>query len=262
VTRDLFSSEVIETFTDSKKRSTYYRILLTLLIIVALDTTVVPTAVAQRSGNHHFRNSKIISSVVQVQRIDKSTGSWGTVGAGVFLKSDTLGTRYYFITARHLYLPYDSINLIYHTYGLTRTGKHVGLRIGSDVLNRNLIPAYVPKTEDSDFVVVPIVPDTSITLGGIAFDECAKFDDLDYGQSVQFYGYPSYDFLGLSVGEYDFPVCRTGHIAYFFVDSIETKYVETGIQRGMFLVDGFSIGGNSGGLCLPLITRPSMMVRN
>ena len=85
----------------------------------------------------------------------------------------------------------------------------------------------------------------------LEYSRFREFEDLHVGEDIYFFGFP----LGLTgpTGKEDFPLLRSGIVAYKSIDT--TRIAGIIIDSTMFLIDGFSFGGNSGSPVLTRVTR-------
>ena len=91
-------------------------------------------------------------------------------------------------------------------------------------------------------------PTAKVDVRQLDYSRLKSFDSLEVGEDVYFFGYPL-GILGLK-GKGDFPILRSGVVSY---KSFELTLIgESIIDSAMFLIDGFSFGGNSGS---PVLTR-------
>ncbi len=215
-----------------------------LCLLIAI-CSIVPTADGQESGTQHWRSSQILESVVLIQSYDVSTESWRPFGTGVTLDLDTTLPYIYLVTNRHIYIGRDTLALQMNVYAESDSQSFFAqplLRITAE----NTV-AFCPNTSDSDFAIIRLDrPKPKGQYNPLPAEKIISFDSLQYGEQVEFYGFPAYSQFGLSAAKFQFPVCRGGTIAYFTHDDVYysgTKYM----TPGMFLIDGVSIGGNSGG---------------
>ena len=97
-------------------------------------------------------------------------------------------------------------------------------------------------------VRIGVPPDVSVNARLFDYPRFKYIDDVEVGEDVYFFGFP----LGIvgRKGMGDFPILRSGIVSY---KSLElTRIGDAIIDSAMFLIDGFSLAGNSGS---PLLTR-------
>jgi len=198
---------------------------------------------ASTIGGQHWRSGRLLQSVVLIEAINADS-SWGPYGTGVFVDIDSSLDHVFVLTNRHIYMGRDSLRLVFRRYvkgdgSTTYKERRLMIRRESRVA--------VPSTSDSDFVAIFINrPPDSLQYRPVPPDFTVELSDLDYGEDVIFFGYPNYEMYGFYKGKWDLPVVRSGTIAYFAQDDV-TLGGQKVMMAGMFLIDGVSMGGNSGG---------------
>lgn len=173
---------------------------------------------------------------------------------------DTTWPSVFVITNKHIYMGRDSLRYVFRRYW-----REDSLSMYNEIpqVIRKNVGAYIPTTDDSDFVAVVITrPSDDTHLQPVAAERIVSFDDLEYGEAVVFYGYPNYESYGLYRGQFDMPIARSGSIAYFSHHDVWFGGKRVMIPS-MFLIDGVSMGGNSGGpvfIRRPYINKNSIIV--
>lgn len=221
-----------------------------LIILTLLCITATVNSAWNRSGTQHWRSDDVLESVVQIQKRDTGQDKWITHGTGVAIDIDSTKPFFCVITNRHLIISNDaprkdSIRLIFHIYSTSDSvtvfrEQPVRLLLDSSFVSWSNKPG-------ADYAIVRIerFPD-SVNYEPIKYSQVIPFDSLDYGDDIEFLGFPEYSQFGLLEGNFDLPILRKGAIAYFAINDYSYGK-EIYMTEGMFLVDGVSFGGNSGG---------------
>ncbi|MCJ7498411.1 MAG: serine protease [candidate division Zixibacteria bacterium] len=215
--------------------------ILTSIILVV----IFELAFGQVSGRQHWKSSDILESVVLIMTYTPD-GQLRPFGTGVMIDLDSTLPNIYLVTNRHLYVGRDSLVLQINTYSSKCPMDYYVSKIKTLYTKRT--NAFYPSTQDSDFVIIEIarLPD-SIQYKPFPISNSVSFNDLEYGESVEFFGFPSYEEFGLFSLKFKFPIVRSGMVAFFALEDIYYKGKQKYMLPGMFLIDGVSIGGNSGG---------------
>lgn len=216
-----------------------------LVIAVALIAWLVQAAAAGKLLANHWRSKGLLEPIALIMAFDTASQSWNPFGTGVLYDIDSTFPYIYLITNRHIYVNKDSLRISFPNFRHSEKYTFATKRFAT--LHKNATRDIVPKNEDSDFVAIPIVrPHDSLSITPITEAETVRLDDLEYGEQVLFFGYPYYDDYGLYGNEWNLPVCRDGSVAFFATQDIYFADLKFMIP-GMYLIDGVSIGGNSGG---------------
>jgi len=228
------------------------RVLITILISFAF----LGEAEAQRSGPQHWEMSEAMSSVAYLMKYD-SLGQLSPFGSGVILDFDTSKTFVLLVTNRHLCVGRDSLAVQLNAYQ-QRDSLQILI---SNVVNVKLHQGTVifPASPDSDFAVIKLQrPRSETTFFRPTSENTIDLSQLRYGDEVLFLGFPAYGLYGLDAARFRFPIARAGSIAFFAQEDIYFAQNKKYMIPGMFLIDGESFGGNSGG---PVFVRRPVLHR-
>ncbi len=202
------------------------------------------------SGAQHWRSSTILENIVMIQAYDSVSSKWNPFGTGVFIDYDTSSASIYLVTNRHIWTSRDSFRLELNHYQMMDSVPSFMPALA--IISKKKVRSWCPENADSDFAIVELPRATGqFKLNAITQRNIVHFDDLEYGEPVEFYGFPAYLDYGLFKPTYHLPVSRSGSVSYFAQEDIyfgEKRF----LIPGMLLIDGVSIGGNSGG---PVFTR-------
>ncbi len=106
--------------------------------------------------------------------------------------------------------------------------------------------AFVPSSDDSDFALIPIERKSMRdSIYPIKRSEMLGFDKIKCGTDVLYYGYPMRD-KGIFSGVFTPPLCRSGTISAVLRENLSYRGIRK-LMAGTILIDGVSLGGNSGG---------------
>lgn len=214
------------------------------LIMFALSVISTKAVGEFKLADAHWRARNILPPIALLRGIDPNTNEWKCLGAGVLVDFDTAYESVFLVTNRHIFLSRDSFQVEMRSYH-SRDSLVVYQEISFRLVKAS---AFCPSTKDSDFVAIPISRSEAKERGmtSIQYSDMATYEDLNLGDDVEFYGYPSYDAFGLSSDEFNVPLVRRGTISFFAVRDFIQGQVN-GILKGEILIDGISMGGNSGG---------------
>jgi len=210
-------------------------ICLSITIIFILINTDLS---AQKSGLQHWKSKEIIGSVALIKAYDDRNNLWYPFGTGVLIDIDTTSSSFMLVTNRHIYVARDTFEVQLNLYMDSNENtyyKSVNLPISKNNT------AFIPTTQDSDFVIIFVNRPAEVGINGITLGEIIQTPMLEYGSEVEFYGYPLYAQFGLQRNPFQFPIMRRGAIAYFANDASIN-----GLLPSMYLLDGASYGGGSG----------------
>lgn len=216
-----------------------------LVIAIVLVAWLVQPAAAGKLLGPHWRSQGLLEPIALIMAFDTVSQSWYPFGTGVLYDVDSTYPDIYLITNRHIYVNKDSLRMSFpnfrHSEGRTFAAEAFA------TFHKNTTKALMPEDADSDFVAIPIArPHDSFSIAAITEAKTVRLDDLEYGEQVLFFGYPYYADYGLYGNEWNLPVCRDGSVAFFATQDIYFAHLKFLIP-GMYLIDGVSMGGNSGG---------------
>lgn len=218
-----------------------------LVIICIIVIGLYTPSILSQTGRQHWRIHDIIESIVLITAYNDRDSAWLPHGTGVFIDIDSTWPDIYLLTNQHIFNSRDSFIIKQNFYYESDDDTSLFIYEACEftyVKNGN---EYCPSTEDSDFVIIPIPrPPDSLESDAIPARDFISFDRLDYGMDVEFYGFPNYLDWGLYKYTYNMPILRSGSISYFSYDKVFDGKKKI-LMPGMLLIDGVSIGGNSGG---------------
>ncbi len=216
-----------------------------LVIAVVLVVWLVQAAAAGTLLKPHWRSKSLLEPIALIMAFDTASQSWYPFGTGVLCDIDSTFPDIYLITNRHIYVNKDSLKISFPNF------RHSEGRIFAveafATFHKNTTKALMPEDADSDFVAIPIArPHDSLSINPITEEKTIRHNDLEYGEQVLFFGYPNYADYGLYGNVWNLPICRDGSVAFFATQDVYfagSKF----LIPGMYLIDGVSLGGNSGG---------------
>jgi hypothetical protein len=182
----------------------------------------------------------------------KLDGTLDTVahGTGFIFFDSTLG-GYFLVTNRHILKNRDKIFIRLNKAEFDPQKDKVSyLREPCPLIGKDSKPLWKghPNQNIDVAAVKLLLPNKKINNTRLEYPRFKNFDNLEVGEDVYFFGFP----LGVSglKGRGDFPILRSGIVSY---KSFESTWIgDIIIDSSMFLIDGFSFGGNSGS---PVLTR-------
>ena len=197
-----------------------------------------------KSGKQHWNSQDIIEDVVLIEKYIPENNSYKIHGVGVIVDFDTLSENMQIITNRHIVSGSERMQFNFYSYTLTDSLQLFNI-IPFELLNPSMVCLY-PNSDDSDFAIIEI-PRKELSKYYNPLDKVIPIsvDSLFYGENVEFYGFPlagDPSFLNI---KYRFPTVRAGAIAYFINEYFSVYGIP--LLAGVFLIDGVSEGGNSGG---------------
>lgn len=206
-----------------------------VLILVTFCSHIIH---AENSGSQHWKSKDVLSAVALIEVYIETNKDWYPFGTGVLLDLNADWPHIFLVMNRHIYTARDSFRVQVNFY--TRDDSTKTYENKTFVFSKKA-PAFVPSTEDSDFVAILIKRPKYAGFNPIRFDEIRGSQTLEYGDDVEFYGFPLYINMGLHKSKFKFPLLRSGAISYFVSDASVRKLLPS-----MFLIDGASYGGGSG----------------
>lgn len=227
--------------------------IITILIVLLLCSS---SGMAQSTGSQHWKSRDLLESTCLILAHHSTDTTWHPFGTGVIIDVDSTFPMVFLVTARHVYMGRDTLLAQFPRYSESGNRLYIS-QIEIEII-RDQTTTFCPSTPDSDFVAVFVKREPAEKqFSPISRDQMVGFDDLSYGEDVEFYGYPAYDEFRLTKSGINLPICRTGHIAYFAPGRVgETN--EGSLSSGTFLVDGVSIGGGSGA---PLFLKRPFVIK-
>jgi len=229
-----------------------------LLALFSLISFLVPSADADRFHMAQYQAAPLLEPTVFIATI-KGDSTWGLHGCGVLLDLGYNEKRLQFlVTNRHLVDGQDSIKLFgaaFSQEGDTRL--HERFEITLD-LHHSIM--FVPSSPDSDFALIAIPPiKGEVAVPSVKIQDVCSLANLQLGEPVRFVGAPRFDEYGLYGTKQKFPLVRSGAVAYISTEDVFFRGSQKYLLPGMLLIDGVSMGGNSGG---PVFTYRNVVVRN
>jgi len=182
----------------------------------------------------------------------KPDGTMDTVahGTGFIFYDSTLG-GYFLVTNRHILKNRSMVFIRFNKAEYNPQKDKVRyLRELCQLIGKDSKPLWKEHpNQNIDVAAVKLrLPNEKIDLTSLDYQRFKNFDNLQVGEDVYFFGFPL-GVIGLE-GRGDFPILRSGTISF---KSYELTWIgDTFIDSTMFLIDGFSFGGNSGS---PVLTR-------
>ena len=210
------------------------------ILLQSLDALAADGLMAQ-----HWKAKEVLQSVVAVMDSSTATGEWYIIGTAVILDVDDTDPQVYLVTNKHVVAGRDHLRLdckqftqqdslaTYEEFTLSFPDENLG---------------FSPHGSDTDIFILPVPRQLgSNRLLGILPEGFCRLDDLGYGDVVDFWGYPNYGAFQLQSLHHNFPILRGGFAAFFPNRDIRKKNGKRLLLKGEFLIDGISMGGNSGG---------------
>lgn len=162
-----------------------------------------------------------------------------THGTGFFYKDSATSTPY-LITNRHLLVGHDSLQVRFNSPDGYR------IRTTLNLLNsQSRVPFWRAHPDTNiDLAILPVLKTLRVRI--LDSPRAKPSSEVSLGDIVYFIGFPI-----PAVGDKVYPLLRHGVVAYVFHE--ETTFGDKVYPKGTILIDGTSLGGNSGG---PVISLP------
>lgn len=170
-------------------------------------------------------------------------------GTGFLFFDSTLGM--FLITNRHILRGKDLILIRYNKFYFDPRKDIVRYhREPCQLIDKDSKPLWKghPNSKIDVAAIKLNYPSVKVDVTRLQPSRFKNFDSLEVGEDVYFFGFPLW-VEGLK-GRGDFPILRSGIVSYKAFEL--TLIGHTYIDSAMFLIDGFSFGGNSGS---PVLTR-------
>jgi hypothetical protein len=183
---------------------------------------------------------------------DNGTATTAPHGTGFLFFDRTLGT--FLVTNKHILQGRDLVFIRYNKADSDLGKDNIRyLREPCKLFDSNIKPLWKAHPNPNiDVAAIQVVLPAKADARQLEYSRFKSFDSLQVGEDVYFFGFPL-NIFGLE-GKGDFPILRAGIVSF---KSFElTNIGEQIIDSSMFLIDGFSFGGNSGS---PVLTKATFL---